>query len=70
MTTDRLLALEEQTAHLSRAVEDLSHIVTAQADAIDSLNHRVALLMDRARDQRDSDGGGGVILGDERPPHY
>jgi hypothetical protein len=26
-------------------------------------------LTQRARD-READGGGGVILGDERPPHY
>lgn len=69
MTTDRLLALEEQTAHLSRAVEDLSRIVTAQADEIDLLTRRVAMLMEHARDRQDA-GNGAVVLGDERPPHW
>nr|WP_092890608.1 SlyX family protein [Roseicitreum antarcticum] len=64
-----MLAAEEQLAHLSRAVEDLSHIVTAQADEIDLLTRRVAMLLEHARDRQDT-GSGAVVLGDERPPHW
>jgi SlyX protein len=61
--------LEEQMAHLSRAVDDLSDIVTAQRNEIDRLNRRVEMLMRREGD-REASGSGGVVVGDERPPHY
>jgi SlyX protein len=61
--------LEEQIAHLTRTVEDLSEIVARQADEITTLNRRVHMLMQR-EGERDAAGGGGVVIGDERPPHY
>ena len=61
--------LEERLAHLERTNDELSDIVAAQAKEIDLLNRRVAMLMEREA-QREADGGGGVIFGDERPPHY
>ena len=61
--------LEEQIAHLLRSVDDLSDIVTHQQDEIDRLNRRVEMLM-RREGERDAAGGGGIIVGDERPPHY
>lgn len=61
--------LEEKIAHLSRTVEELSDIVAAQQSEIDTLTRRVQMLM-RREAERESDGGGGVVLGDERPPHY
>ncbi|MCR9127748.1 MAG: SlyX family protein [Rhodobacteraceae bacterium] len=61
--------IEEKIAHLTRAVDDLSDIVAAQSAEIDRLNARVALLM-RREAERQADAGGGVVLGDERPPHY
>ncbi|SDG88506.1 SlyX family protein [Sulfitobacter delicatus] len=64
--TDRL---EEQIAHLTRSVEDLSEVVTRQEEEIVTLNRRVHMLMQR-EGERDSSGGGAVVLGDERPPHY
>ena len=62
-------ALEEQIAHLTRTVEDLSDVVAKQDAELRRLAGIVDLLAQRARD-READGGGGVILGDERPPHY
>ncbi|WP_226628121.1 SlyX family protein [Alloyangia pacifica] len=62
-------SLQERIAHLQRAVDDLSETVTRQDRDIALLQHRVQMLMEREA-ARESDGGGGVILGDERPPHY
>ncbi|QUJ76846.1 SlyX family protein [Sulfitobacter albidus] len=61
--------LEEQIAHLDRTVDDLSTIVARQQDEIDRLTRHVAMLM-RREAERDADGSGGVVVGDERPPHY
>ncbi len=61
--------LEEQMAHLLRSVDDLSDIVAAQQTEIDRLNQRVEMLM-RREGEREASGSGGVIVGDERPPHY
>ena len=61
--------LEEQIAHLTRTTEDLSDIIARQEREIAVLTRRVALLMEREA-ERETQGGGGVIVGDERPPHY
>lgn len=61
--------LEERIAHLTRAVEDLSDVVARQQAAIDTLTRRVQKLMQREAD-RESEATGGIVLGDERPPHY
>ncbi|MDH4539600.1 hypothetical protein CUR85_04205 [Sulfitobacter faviae] len=58
--------LEEQIAHLTRAVDDMSEIVTRQEAEIVTLNRRVHMLMQR-EGERDASGGGAVLLGDERP---
>ena len=61
--------LEEQVAHLTRIVEDLSDIVARQEGEITTLNRRVHMLMQR-EGEREASGGGGVVFGDETPPHY
>lgn len=61
--------IEEQLAHLTRSVDDLSQIVAAQAEEIVTLNRRVHMLMQREGEREAADGGG-VVIGDERPPHY
>ena len=61
--------LEEQIAHLSRTVEDLSDVVARQDSEIALLTRRVHMLMEREA-SREAEGGGGVVIGDERPPHY
>lgn len=61
--------LEEQLAHLLRAADDLSDIVARQQDEIDNLNRRVEMLM-RREGEREASGSGGIVVGDERPPHY
>ena len=61
--------LEEQIAHLTRTVDDLNEIVTRQQADIDRLTRHVAMLMQREA-EREAEGTGGVVIGDERPPHY
>lgn len=61
--------LEEQIAHLTRTVEDLSDVVARQEKEIAVLTRRVQMLREREA-EREMQGGGGVVLGDERPPHY
>lgn len=61
--------LEEQIAHLTRVVDDLSDIVARQETEIATLTRRVHMLMQR-EGEREASGGGGVVIGDERPPHY
>jgi len=65
----RIDALEEQIAHLIRTVEDLSDIVARQEGELALLNRRAQMLMAREA-ERESQGGGGIFVGDERPPHY
>ncbi len=61
--------IEERLAHLERLSEELSGVVAAQGAEIAALNQKVALLVGREA-EREAAGGGGVVLGDERPPHY
>ncbi|MEP1587786.1 MAG: SlyX family protein [Tateyamaria sp.] len=61
--------LEEQIAHLTRTVEDLSDIVARQERELALVTRRAQMLMEREA-ERETQGGGGVVVGDERPPHY
>lgn len=61
--------LEEQLAHLTRTVEDLSDIVARQETEISRLTHRVKMLMEREA-TREMDTGGSIPLADQRPPHW
>lgn len=61
--------LEERIAHLLRITDDLSDSVAHHAREIDRLTARIEMLL-RREAEREADGTGGVVLGDERPPHY
>jgi SlyX protein len=61
--------LEEQIAHLTRTLDDLSDVVARQENEIAALSRRVAMLMQR-EGERDASGTGGVAIADEKPPHY
>ncbi|WP_299663195.1 SlyX family protein [uncultured Ruegeria sp.] len=61
--------LEEQIAHLTRTVDELNTVVTRQQADIDLLTRRVEMLLQR-EGERAQEGTGGIVLGDERPPHY
>ena len=61
--------LEERLAHLERLTDELSAVVAGQAGEIDRLTGRVQMLMQREA-SREAENSGGVVLGDETPPHY
>ncbi|MDW3183062.1 SlyX family protein [Roseobacter sp.] len=61
--------LEEQIAHLTRTVEELSDVVARQETEIATLTRRVFMLMQR-EGEREAQASGGIVVGDERPPHY
>ncbi|MFG5381296.1 MULTISPECIES: SlyX family protein [unclassified Yoonia] len=61
--------LEEQIAHLTRTVEELSDIVARQETELALAMRRLAMLMEREA-TRELDAGGTVPLGDQRPPHW
>lgn len=67
--TDRIAPLEEQIAHLTRAVEDLSDIVRQQGDQLDRLIYRVRQLVEREA-EREAEAGTQIPLADQRPPHW
>ncbi|WP_377508470.1 SlyX family protein [Octadecabacter sp. R77987] len=61
--------LEEQIAHLTRTVDDLSEIVARQEKELAVLTRRMHMVMERVA-TREVDSGGTVPLADERPPHW
>lgn len=61
--------IEEKLAHLMRTVDELSDVVADQQRVIDTLSRRVQMLMEREA-AREAEGSGGIVIGDERPPHY
>lgn len=65
---ERLVLLEEQVAHLTRMVEDLSDVVTRQGREIATLSRRVGLLLEREA-EREAEGGA-IPLADQKPPHW
>lgn len=65
---ERLDSIEERTAHLIRAVEDLSDIVARQGREIDTLTRRVHLLMEREAEREAS--GAEAPAADVKPPHW
>ncbi|WP_072900460.1 SlyX family protein [Cognatiyoonia sediminum] len=61
--------LEEQIAHLTRSVDELSDIVAQQATELALAQKRIAMLMEREA-SREFEGGGSVPLADQKPPHW
>ena len=61
--------LEERIAHLERMTEELSDIVAEQARELAVLKARATYLLEREA-EREAENSGGVVIGDERPPHY
>ena len=65
---DRVGGIEERVAHLQRAVDDLSDVVSAQAREIDRLTRLVGLLVEREAERED--GAGAAPAANVRPPHW
>jgi len=66
---ERVTALEETVAHLTRTVEELSDVLARQDGEIVRLTRRVEMLMTRDA-EREVEAGGTVPLADQRPPHW
>jgi SlyX protein len=67
MTDTRIDRIEEQLAHVARAVEEVSDVLHAQADRLDRLERQLAQLVER---EAEREAAGAVTLGDQRPPHW
>jgi len=61
--------LEERLAHLEKLTDELNQVVASQASEIAMLTKRVTMLLELEA-AREAEGAGGVVLGDEVPPHY
>ncbi|MES2666580.1 MAG: SlyX family protein [Pseudomonadota bacterium] len=59
--------LEERIAHLIRAVEDLSDVVTRQGREVDRLTRMVALLAEREAEREEA---GEAPAANAPPPHW
>lgn len=66
---ERMEKAEEQIAHLTRMVEDLSEVVARQAQEIGRMERRLGLLIEREA-EREFDTGGQIPLADQKPPHW
>ena len=66
---ERINELEIKLAHAERQLEELNGVVAGHSTAVDRLERRVAMLMQRAA-QQDADGATGVVTGHEQPPHW
>jgi SlyX protein len=67
MTMDRIESLEERIAHLTRAVDDLSDVVAAQAAEINRLTRLTQLLAER---EADREAAGDAPAANQKPPHW
>lgn len=61
--------IEERMAHLERTLDELNDVLSKQALEVDRLQARIMMLMEREA-TREANETGGVVIGDERPPHY
>jgi len=64
----RLTELEIQISHQSKTIDELSDMVAQQGDQLAKLGRRVTLLLENAADAQT--GAGGVMLADQKPPHW
>lgn len=67
--SDRITALEEALAHLTRTVEELSAVIARQDREIDRMAGRMQMLMEREA-ERELDVGNSIPLADQKPPHW
>ena len=66
--TQRIDAIEEKLAHLERAVNELSDVVTRQQREIDSARDRNQRLMDKFASLESESSASATAY--EKPPHY
>jgi SlyX protein len=61
--------LQETIAHLTQVTEDMSDVIARQDQELRDLTAKVTLLIEQEIDRMTASDGG-VIVGNERPPHY
>jgi uncharacterized coiled-coil protein SlyX len=64
---DRITTLEMKLTEAEREIADLSAVVADQAERLARAEKRIDMLLEAARAGVDE---GGVIMGDQPPPHY
>lgn len=62
--------LEEQLAHLTKAVDDMSDVVARQDAEIAVLTRRVEMLMSREAEREVDGSSGSIPIADQKPPHW
>lgn len=62
--------LEEQLAHVARAVDDMSDVIARQDVEIAILTRRVEMLMSREAEREADSNSGSIPLADQKPPHW
>lgn len=67
--SQRIVALEEQVAHLQRLCDVLNEVITQQTMKFDRLEKRVAKWEQKVENLNNKSGEVGDPL-DEKPPHY
>jgi len=67
-TDARITELEIQVSHQTQTIDELSDMVAKQGDEIARLTRKVAVLLENAADAQA--GAGGVVLADQKPPHW
>ncbi len=65
----RLRTLEEQLAHAVRAADEMSEVLRRQAERIDVMERRIAMLMAQGAERAAAEGGS-QLLTDPPPPHW
>ncbi len=66
-TDARITELEIQMSHQTQVIDDLSDIVARQDIELAKLARKMTLLLENAADAQSS---GGVVLADQKPPHW
>jgi SlyX protein len=64
---NRIVALEEQLAHLLKAYDDMSGIVASHEKKIEKLERTVRLLAEREAERQAE---GAEVIADQPPPHW
>ncbi|GAB5448746.1 SlyX family protein [Gymnodinialimonas sp.] len=70
MEMSKTLEMEEQLAHLAKAVEEMSDVVARQDVEIALLTRRVEMLMSREAEREVDGNPGSIPLADQKPPHW
>ncbi len=68
MSEDRLIDLELKITQQEHTIEELNSVIYSQQKQIDTLESKVATLIQRFKDYLD--GNSDDIRGNEKPPHY